>query len=88
MIAEYVPFDHNDPQERQMRVLVGNIRWMQRPHYAFVGTEDSPMKAMEAREEAELLKAPLQVIEVAGDHHSSLPTAIQRYLDVVQREQD
>lgn len=83
--ARLVPFEPRSKDERRMRVLVGNIAWMKRPHYAFVGREDVLMKASEARAEAASANAPLHVIELPGDHHSSLPDAIERYLGILQQ---
>lgn len=82
-----VPFVVANPQEGQMRVLVGNIQWMKRPHYAIVGTGDSPMKTTEARREAAQAKAPLEVISIPGDHHSSLNPAVLKYLDIARQDQ-
>ena len=81
-----VPFALADPQEAQLRVLVGNIRWMKRPHYAICGTGDSLMKVRESRREAAEAKAPLEVIEIPGDHHSSLNAAVLRYLAIAQQD--
>jgi acetyl esterase/lipase len=75
-----VPFDLRNAHEAQMRVLVGNVRWMKRPHFAFVGETDYFMKTQRARQEAKDGNAPLTVVELPGDHHSSLRPAILRYL--------
>jgi len=86
-MPERVPFAVEDPKEAQMRVLVGNTQWMKRPHYAIVGTDDSLMKATEARREAAQANAPLEVISIAGDHFSSLYPAVLKYLDIARQDQ-
>jgi acetyl esterase/lipase len=35
------PFNRKTKAEVEMRLLLGNIRCMQRPHYAYLGTEDA-----------------------------------------------
>jgi hypothetical protein len=84
--AKEVPFELNDSQERQMRVLIGNIQFMKRPHYAFVGTEDIYMKKDIAKEEASKSHAPLTIIELPGDHSSTLAPAMQKYLEIIEQE--
>ncbi len=84
-LAEIVPFDRRDVREAEMRVLIGNIRWMKRPHYAYVGDADWFMKGSIAEREAKRGNAPLTVIELAGDHHSTLNPAMRRYRDVCQQ---
>ncbi len=85
-MPERVPFVLDNPQEAQLRVLVGNVRWMKRPHYAIVGTGDGFMKVNEARSEASESRAPLEVIEIQGDHHSSLKEAVLRYLAIAKKD--
>jgi dienelactone hydrolase len=83
---ETVPFDLGDNNEKQMRVVIGNIRWMKRRHYAFVGDSDVHMQKDTAKLEANSSKAPLKIIELAGDHHSSLAPAIRGYLKIALEE--
>jgi acetyl esterase/lipase len=83
-MRDAVPFDLDDPREFQMRLLIGNISAMQRPHYAFVGTRDRPMRGDIAKEEAARTGAPLHVIEVAGNHSTCLPEAAQKYLEIIR----
>jgi acetyl esterase/lipase len=80
-ISDIVPFDTNDPRESQLRVLIGNVRWMKRPHIGYVGTADSLMRGAVGKGEADEAKAPLTVIEIPGDHHTSLPPAMKAFLD-------
>ena len=82
-----VPFDRRDGREAKMRVFIGNIRWMKRPHYAYAGMADSFMKGDTAEGEAKAADAPLIVVELAGDHHSTLNPAMRRYLEVCQQPQ-
>jgi acetyl esterase/lipase len=84
VVSGLVPFDRTNVQERQMRLLVGNIRWMKRPHFAFTGRQDTLMQDGVATREAADAHAPLHVIEVPGDHGSSLNAAIHAYLVLVQ----
>jgi acetyl esterase/lipase len=82
LLPEAVPFDAADKNERQLRVLVGNIRWMKRTHYAFIGKQDVRMQKDEAMRQANSLGAPLKVVELPGDHHSSLAPAMRQYLKI------
>lgn len=84
---EAVPFNVSNKREMEMRLLVGNTRWMKRPHYAYVGDEDYSMKGDVAEQEAESNRAPLVVVRLAGDHHSMLGPAMGRYLEVCQQSQ-
>jgi acetyl esterase/lipase len=84
LLSRVTPFDRKNPRERQMRILIGNIRWMKRPHYAFTGDVDALMKSDVAKQEAADAQVPLTVIEVPGDHDSSLGAAMRGYLDIVR----
>jgi acetyl esterase/lipase len=86
LVPKTVPFDMRDRQETELRVLIGNVRWMKRPHFAFVGNADSPMKSEIGRREAKEANAPLTIVELQGDHHSSLAPAVRRYLDICRSE--
>lgn len=81
-----VPFDPTIAEEVRLRLLLGNIRYMQRRHYAFIGEEDS-FAAVERLVEGETgdEASLLQVISVPGDHFSSLAVAAERYLEIVER---
>jgi hypothetical protein len=74
--------------ELDMRVLVGNTRWMRRRHYAFVGSGDQMnMPAVHALRR-EIGEAPslLQIAMVPGDHGTSAQAGIERYLEVIREE--
>jgi acetyl esterase/lipase len=83
LLSKNVPFDLSDNQERQMRVLIGNIKFMKRPHFAFIGTEDIHMKKEIAKQEATDTHAPLTITEIPGDHSSTLDPAMQKYLEII-----
>lgn len=80
-----VPFLLNDPREREVRVLVGNVRWMKRKHHAFVGNGDRLQDVMAARREM-TPGSLLQVVPLPGDHHSSLAPAVKAYVERIRNE--
>jgi acetyl esterase/lipase len=79
----YMPFDANDWVEIQMRILVGNTKWMRNTHYAFVGEADASQAVAEATTES-VDQQLLTVITIEGDHHSSLAPSIQTYLEAIK----
>lgn len=86
-ISDRVPFDLQDPMEREMRVLPGNIRWMKRPHVAFAGDADGALRPGVQAAEAELrtVRAPkLRIVHHPGNHNSALPDAMQRFLKMIE----
>ena len=81
---DIVPFE-NTPEERTVRLLVGNTQHMKHKHYAYVGTEDDP--SIEVVDELNSTLGPdslLAIERVPGDHFTSLGESIQRYLQVMQ----
>jgi hypothetical protein len=84
-LKEVVPFPYGDPAESRMRTLIGNLAWMKRRHYAFVGRLDFLQEAGDARDEQERTHAPLAVESVWGNHRSALAPSIAGYLDVLKR---
>lgn len=85
------PFDTGNPVEVEMRMLIGNIRWMQRRHYAYTGSADlESVQALEAvRREVGGEPALLEVITIPGGHSQPAAlTAIEFYLRRVQEEMD
>ena len=78
-----VPFAQDDPEERQLRVLVGNIAWMKHPHFAFVGDGD-PKQAVQLAQAEQTPQSPLQIVTVHGNHLTSLPDAVSAYVKVIQ----
>lgn len=82
---DITPFTLADPTERKLRVLVGNIKDMQRPHYAYIGSTDVAFHATEARAKVEVATgSKLTTVRVPGDHSTSLEPAIRQYLAIVQ----
>jgi len=84
--SDIVPFDFGDRRETSLRLLMGNQRWMQKPHFAYVGKDDNgnqiKMAAdMEAKDFASLLKVEV----ISGDHWASLPKAIELYLEHIKK---
>ena len=79
---EMTPFDPQDSAECRMRVLVGNVRWMRRRHFAYCGKDDRGQAVAAARRESGT-SSLLSIKELAGDHFTSLPTAIAEYAAVV-----
>ena len=75
----------DSPQEREMRVLVGNVRWMQRRHYAYVGAGDPDQDVASAR--GELQPGSLLVItQIPGDHFTSLAPSVKAYIERIKNE--
>jgi hypothetical protein len=85
---EIAPFDPADPMELEMRSLVGNIRWMQRRHYAFVGSGDQSHVPYVAAAQQEIgeRESLLQISMLPGDHFTSAQAAIEGYLEVIREE--
>jgi len=84
-----VPFDTTDPKEKQMRTLVGNIRWMQHKHYAFiesVNNETFLTSIAAAKQEMDKGKSWLEIIMVPGDHFTAFPKASEKYLELIKQE--
>jgi len=85
-MAQQLPFALDDPQERSLRLLLGNTAWMKRPHYAYLGEADQNQSAMQARAEAAVSHGRLHVAFVPGDHLSSLAPAASKYLKVIESQ--
>ncbi len=87
-IKDRVPFDLNNPVERAMRVLPGNVKWMKRKHYAFVGKQDVLVirGAMQAEKEVREFGGPLEVVVLPGNHATSLPLAMERYAKMIEAD--
>ncbi len=83
-MADIVPFDVNDLSERQLRVLVGNINWMKRPHYAYTGIGDTLQEVAQAQNEIKNGQPLLKVLPIPGDHHTSLKPAVAAYAKMIQ----
>ena len=82
---EFVPFDLSNDKEKSLRLLIGNIGFMQREHIAYIGREDGlaqvvPRAESEARQSGALLT--IKIVE--GDHFSSLAPAISAFVETVR----
>lgn len=75
-----LPFDPSDPTERRRRLLVAHLAELKRPHLAYMGERDALGAIVEpARAKAKALGAPLHVIQVEGDHQTSLKPALDAF---------
>lgn len=81
------PFDPSNPEERKLRLLLGNVKDMRRTHYAYLGTQDiiTELAQIAARAEA-ASNQQLKVELLPGDHFSSFEPALRRYLRVCQAD--
>ena len=83
----FAPFDINDPIERDMRLLIGNIRHIRRPHYAYIGRGDMLQRNLpEIRREIAAGANQLVIVKLDGDHLTSLRPALFNYLRLIQSE--
>ena len=84
---DFVPFDLSNSNERELRVLIGNISEMQFPHYAYIGKTDSFKDELKlAKREISDLESKLYITMVNGDHFSSLKPAMEHYLSITEIE--
>jgi acetyl esterase/lipase len=83
-MAESVPFTLDDPQERALRLLLGNAQWMRHPHYAYMGDADPNQRAALARAEASASRGLLHTASVPGDHQACLEPAVAAYVKVIE----
>ena len=84
--SDIVPFELSST-ERGTRLLVGNVRLMKRPHYAYLGQMDSLGDASSmATAEMTGLSSPQQLTikTIPGDHFSSFDGALEEYLDLIE----
>jgi hypothetical protein len=83
---DIVPFDQTRDEERELRLLLGNLRWLKRPHFAYIGSSDSLIASQKiAEKELRGRSSLLHIGIVPGDHFSSLPRAIESYLNTIRR---
>jgi acetyl esterase/lipase len=86
-------FNLDDPEEREMRLLLGNIRWMQHRHYAYVGSADPLTVTSVDAAMREMAESPslLEIITVPGDHISveepALAMHVSRILSEMNQEE-
>ncbi len=80
-----LPFADGNPEERALRVLVGNVAWMQHRHHAFVGAGDAQQDADLAARERQA-EPRLSVTTIAGDHFTSLAPSMAAYIDIIKSD--
>ena len=80
-----VPFAPGDPRERELRVLVGNVAWMQRRHDAYVGVDDAAQDAGLAAREVQR-EPRLNIIRMRGDHFTSLAPSVTAFIDTLKAD--
>lgn len=82
MFNSPVPFDINNEKEKELRTLAGNVMNMNYKHYAFIGKDDDKFKA-KAYKEINTENTKLEIIEVKGDHDTSLEFALKEFLKII-----
>jgi predicted Zn finger-like uncharacterized protein len=81
-----VPFE-NTPEERSVRLLIGNTAHMQHKHYAFIGDEDEAFDDSVEKIQNEAGAAAKLVVErMPGDHFDSFEPSIRKYLQIVKQD--
>lgn len=78
--ADDVPFKNN-PEERMARLLIGNIAHMQRPHFAYIGQQDTLDDAVSMARSESGSDSKLKINMVPGDHFTSFDRALENYLE-------
>lgn len=72
-------------EERSIRLLVGNTKWMQKPHYGYIGTGDLAFHStVDDLKQESGLNGKLKIEMVPGNHFTSFDPSLRRYLQVVQ----
>jgi esterase/lipase len=75
-----LPFDRGRPEEYEMRLLLGHLRDMKHRHYAYLGTTDPLQRSKEfAEKEMAEVSHRLEIIDIEGDHATSLDAALEAY---------
>ena len=77
--ADITPFK-NTPEERSARLLIGNIKHMQRPHYAYLGYGDSLQESVSLAQAEMGASSKLTIKMVHGDHFTSFDASLEEYL--------
>ena len=88
-----IPFDRTNPEELQLRVPLGNLRWMQHEAYVYVGSVpiyDSDAESVEAalREVERWPDTPLEIIALPGEYSTPefFRAAVSMFFEVVQND--
>jgi acetyl esterase/lipase len=83
------PYDYKSKRENYFRLPVYNLRKMVRPHITYIGKEDG---FSEAKALVDGLYRPgetkFTLIELPGDHDSSVETAIRRFIEEIKEQDD
>ena len=87
--TDILPFDLNDAQEVQLRLLRGNMASMRHRHIAYLGQDEWLAQFAPAAEaEAKACGAPLTVQYVPGDHYTALPRAIAAFIEAISAHEN
>lgn len=74
------------PRERELRLALPHIEWLEQPHLAFVGLEDPGLDSTRAAaDRAARAGVPLEAVVVPGDHRQSVAPGIAAFLACVTR---
>ncbi|WP_197440534.1 CocE/NonD family hydrolase [Polystyrenella longa] len=80
-----VPFRMKNYDELELRSLIGNVKWMQTPHIAYIGTTDfgfhSTIRKANNEKKGEF---SLIVEKVRGDHFTSFTPSAQKYIHYIE----
>ena len=86
---DFAPFDTGNTNERRARLLRGNEPWMRTPHHAYIGRDDEMSRTLpSAPSGSAAAGSKLRVEVIDGDHFSSLPEAIERYIRLIESQND
>lgn len=81
-----VRFNPTDATECRVRRLLGNVADMRRPHFAYIGQQDSLRLFLSTmQKEAGLSNGKLTVATVPGDHGGSLRPAMKEFLREIEK---
>lgn len=79
-----IPFNAEIKEERRLRLLIGNLKYMKKQHFAFHGDTDMLEAVKIANSEIEsLVDCKLKIIKVKGGHFESVFPAIDEYLKII-----
>lgn len=79
-----IPFNPQIKEERRLRLLIGNIKYMKRKHFAFHGDSDMLENVKIAYNEmSDIDNCKLEIFEVKGGHVESAFPAIDKYLEII-----
>jgi dienelactone hydrolase len=83
--SDIVPFDRSNKEEARLRVLVGNVKHLQKRHIAYLGQDDQfASEIAKAKKEMADGQSRLEINMMPGDHFTSFQPALQDYLKKTQ----